>query len=386
MLSRRRPSRFLTSSAATSYSDDSGGAPLPAVLPVGCQRPDLPGRLGPRVRQRLRQHHLLRIPRRRRVHGRPRLRRLRRRPVGRSSIRGPARVTARDLRILRARHRRAGIPGVAAAAASRRRRRGHLVVLAGRSWLVRAVSRIPSGAICDRRRRARAHHAAHGRHAHGADPSRRPPGRRERRPEDRRAVRRKHGRRRVGLLPDRLHVHPGRRAPGHADDRGVAEPRRRGGSAPPGIAPVASAGSGRGDSRSIPAGAVRFVTRGGTDRSRHRAVRFCRDGHRDRLVPTRERARGKPSIGAVADPHRDSCRHLDRLHRWRVPARAVRAPGDALHARSGRLRDLHPGGPGHGRLRPRPGRADRRLSRVPGGLGVAARRARAVARRAPAAA
>src|SRR2546427_11072158 len=100
MLSRRRPSRFLTSSAVTSYSDDSGGAPLPAVLPVGCQRPDLPGRLGPRVRQRLRQHPLLRIPRRRRVHSPPRLRPPPPRPVGRSSLRGPARAPARGLLIL----------------------------------------------------------------------------------------------------------------------------------------------------------------------------------------------------------------------------------------------------------------------------------------------
>src|SRR2546425_224788 len=128
------------------------------------------------------------------------------------------------------------------------------------------------------------------------------------------------------------------------------------------------------------------VRRGGADRRRHRALRLRRDGHRDRLVPTHQRARGKSQIGAVAGAHNDPRRHLDRLHRRRIPARAVRAPGAPLHDRAGSVRDLHAGGPGHGRRQPRPGRAGRRLSRVSRDLGVAARCAGAVARRAAAAA
>ena len=59
---------------------------LSPVLPVRHQRADLPGHLGPHVRQRLRQHHLLRLDRRRRVHAGTGRGQLPRGGVGRSAL------------------------------------------------------------------------------------------------------------------------------------------------------------------------------------------------------------------------------------------------------------------------------------------------------------
>ena len=67
----------------------------------GVQRTDLPGRLGPRVRQCVRQHDLLGLAGHRRVHARPRRRQLHRRRLGRSPVCRPTGVAAPRIRLLR---------------------------------------------------------------------------------------------------------------------------------------------------------------------------------------------------------------------------------------------------------------------------------------------
>jgi hypothetical protein len=200
------------------------GAVATVVLRIWRQRPHLPSRLGPSVRQPLRQYGLRRIPGHRRVHVRPRSRQLRGGNLGRSAIPHSTERRRPGLRLLRAGNRR---DGLCPAGRPRMARRFLSGVHPQCCRLVRALLDLSRRAVRADDPVARSDHGAHGRHPDAAHSPPAPARRDGGGMEDRRPLRDEYGGRGDRMLPYRLCADPSARTALDGGARRSVEPRGR---------------------------------------------------------------------------------------------------------------------------------------------------------------